>query len=426
MTAPQGTPSHLPFARHALGLWPAALASLALACGGGTTPNSADDQDPASTSAPPARKDAGPRDSGAASARDAAQPASSGPGASAEAGTRQTPDDNDPPSQGGPSGQDDPGLHDAGSAPTQPGSACGTGKRNDTPFGCSFAWGTNDPDDSLKNYGELSFLSKWVGYEVDKSGAIDKCDGCSWLGSKVQSSSAIPVYYAYFIGYFGSANGFADQNVNPDGPNLATDGAKLIRDHRAQLLDMYAGYAKKTAAAWPSKPLVWLLEGDFVQYTYDAQTSKLSLDELGALARDITCAIKGNMPNAVVALNHSTWLSDDVTNGYWQAMNAADYDLVWTTGVADNKGYFEAKADDSAYNKATATYAYVAKKTGRKILVDTSFGLSEMSDSWTSASASALNQRISDGVLAANVTKPAADYVATVENLSKQLSPVCK
>ena len=36
-------------------------------------------------------------------------------------------------------------------------------------------------------------------------------------------------------------------------------------------------------------------------------------DELGALAEDITCAIKNAAPNAIVGMNHSPWLADDET-----------------------------------------------------------------------------------------------------------------
>jgi hypothetical protein len=177
---------------------------------------------------------------------------------------------------------------------------------------------------------------------------------------------------------------------------------------------------------WPDKPLVWLLEGDFVQYTYKEQKSPLSLSELGDFARDITCAIKGNMPNAVVAINHSTWLSDEVTNGFWDAMNAADYDLVWTTGVANNSGFLEAKATPDVYNHATATFAYLSKKTGRKLLVDQGFGLSAMNDTWSTASPETLGQRIADGVIAVNAGTAPPNYVNTVKALTPKLTAVCK
>ncbi|HKU43446.1 MAG TPA: hypothetical protein VJR89_35030, partial [Polyangiales bacterium] len=303
---------------------------------------------------------------------------------------------------------------------------CPGPKLDSKPFGCKFAFGTNDPGGSLAGISELGFVSKWVGYELDKSGSLPRCDGCSWLTMNVAPTPLIPVYYAYFIGFFGKANGLPDGNENPNAPNLTTDAAQLIRDHRQQLIDIYAMYAKQTAAVWKDKPLIWLLEGDFVQYTGESQKNRLNYTELGALSRDITCAIKSNMPNALVAVNQSTWNADQVTRDFWAALKDSNYDLVWTTGVPNNMGFFEAGTNSSSYNKATATYAFVSQLTGRKIFVDTSFGLSGMSDSWSGASPSDLNARIADGVIAANVTMPASNYVQTVKALLPQLQPICQ
>jgi hypothetical protein len=331
------------------------------------------------------------------------------------------------PSESGGGAEGDASVRGDAAPPPSAGT-CGASTPNASPFGCKFAWGTNDPVNQLADAPQLGFVTKWVGYEVDKEGNFSSCDGCNWLKTQFASGSSVPVYYGYFIGFFGSKNGFMDQNVNPNGPNLATHGAKLIRDNREKVVDMYAQYAKQSATAYPDKPVVWLLEGDFVQYTYKEQMSALTIDELAELARDITCAIKGNMPKAVVALNHSTWLSDEVTNSLWEAMDRAgvNYDLVWTTGVANNMGLFEAAAKPDAYNNKTARYAYVAQKTKRKIIVDTSFGLSEMADTWATATPETLNMRIADGVIAANVTKPMSNYVAATQMLTQQLEPVCE
>lgn len=320
-------------------------------------------------------------------------------------------------------------MADAGTmAPTGGSGQCGSSERNLTPFGCKFAWGTNDPDDKLPNAQQLNFYTKWIGWEVEQSGALPFCDGCNWLKDKLSNTEVMPVYYAYFIGFFGSKNGFMDQNVNPNGPNLATHGAQLIRDHRAKIIEMYAWYARESAKVWPTKPMLWMLEGDFVQYTYEMQMGALSMKELAELARDITCAIKGNMPNAVVAINHSTWLSDEVTNAYWDelARVGVNYDMVWTTGVANNMGFLEEKATPDTYNAKTATYAYLFKKTGRKLLVDTSFGLSGMADTWATASPETLNMRIAEGVIAANVTMPPSNYVAATQMLTDRLDAVCE
>jgi hypothetical protein len=305
-------------------------------------------------------------------------------------------------------------------------SSCGCSMPDAHAFGCSFAWGTNDPSGSLASYNYLQFISKWVGYEVQQDGSVPSCDGCTWLSQQIAPTALVPVYYAYFIGYFGHVKGFMDGNQNPNGPNLTTDGAQLIRDQRQAIIDMYSGYAKRSYAVWTSKPLVWLLEGDFVQYAADSQKNKLSYMELGQLAADIACAIKSNMPNALVAIDHSTWNSDQVTNDFWNAMKAVSYDMVWTTGVANNNGFFDASTKPDAYNHATATYSYVHGLTGRPILVDTSFGLSQMGDSWSNADAATLNARIADGVIAANVTMPPGGYSSAIAALSPQLHPICQ
>jgi hypothetical protein len=183
-------------------------------------------------------------------------------------------------------------ISDAGiDAGSQPAGSCGASARVSTPFGCKFAWGTNDPGTSLAGSERLGFITKWVGLRGGQGREPARCDGCNWLGT-LAGKASIPVYYAYFIGYLGSANGFADQNVNPNGPNLATDGAQLIRAQRSKIVDMYASYARQSAAVWKDKPVVWLLEGDFVQYTYAEQKQTLSMRELAELARDVTCAIK--------------------------------------------------------------------------------------------------------------------------------------
>jgi hypothetical protein len=49
-----------------------------------------------------------------------------------------------------------------------------------------------------------------------------------------------------------------------------------------------------------------------------------------------------------------------------------------------------------------------------------------MSDTWVSAGAAVLNQRIAEGVIAANVTMPAAGYVAATESLTSSLNMVCQ
>jgi hypothetical protein len=310
------------------------------------------------------------------------------------------------------------GLTGAGGTAITVPTTCGSATPNLNPFGCSLAWGTNNPGGSLSNYTYLQFMSFWVGSEARADGTLSSCSACSWLtGQVARVGNIVPVFYAYIIGFYGHANGLPDGNVAPNGPNLTTGGANLIRNNRAKIIQMYGSYAQQVHTAWPTKPLVWLLEGDFIQYTGTTQANPLTYAELAQLAEDITCAIKANMPNAVVAINHSTWNTNAASNAYWGALAVVNYDMVWTSGAGNANGFFTAGTTASTYNSATATYAYLHRITGRTIIVDTSFGLSATGDSWSDAGAANVNARIADGVVGVNVTNQESGYAANIASL---------
>ena len=306
--------------------------------------------------------------------------------------------------------------------------ACGG--LNPNPFGCKFAWGLTDNGGSLAGYSYLQFMTTWIESGVKADGTFTTCSGCDWIKNSIApTNSLIPVYYAYMIGFLGHANGYVDGNQCPSGqptcPNLTTDGATLIRSKRSQIVQAYATYAKQTHEAWPTKPLVWLLEGDFIQYAGSSQSNPLTMAELIQLAADITCAIKSNMPNAVVAVDHSVWNPDQVTKDFWNAMKAVNYDMVWTTGVANNNGYIPADTGPSAYNAATAKYSVVHQLTGKTILVDDGCG-AETNEDWSKGSASLINSLISSGVIAfTHCGHLESNYQSLITALEPQLSSAC-
>ncbi len=363
-------------------------------------------------------------DSGSTAGENTGSSSASGASASSPSGSRSG---GAPTDAGGDSGKE---------AETPSGTGDG-GRATAQPFGCQFGWGEPSPSGALSSYSWLQFVSTWVGSEVKADGSLPSCSACSWLTGQIAPTKLIPVYYAYFIGFYGHANGLQDQNVAPNGPNLATGAGALILGAANsacpsgqlcasnKIVEMYAQYAQMSHAAWPTKPLVWLLEGDFVQYADSTQSKPLTYTQLGQLAALITTAIKSNMPNAVVAIDQSAWNDDSVTKSFWASMAMADYDLVWTTGVGNDGDFLNADASAQSYNGSTATYGFLHELTGKKILVDESAGMSQQSDTWSNQSAKTLNALIANGVIGINVSGAPSDYQANIAALASKLNSTC-
>jgi len=299
------------------------------------------------------------------------------------------------------------------------------------PFGCKFAWGEPSPASSSW----LAWVTNWMGGSVKADGSVSSCESCNWLKG-LASTNLIPAYYAYVIGFYGHANGLPDGNQS-SGPNLTTGGGALILGAanaacpsgqicaQNKIVQAYAYYAQQSHLAWPTKPLIWLLEGDYVQYAASSQSRPLTYPQLGQLAAQITMAIKTNMPNAIVAMDHSSWNSDDVTSSFWNAMKQANMDLIWTTGVGNNNGFIAAGTNASTYNGKTATYSYLHTLTGMNILVDESAGLSQAADTWSNQPAATINARISEGVIGINVSGAPSNFQGNVTALAPQLGSTC-
>ena len=136
-------------------------------------------------------------------------------------------------------------------------------------------------------------------------------------------------------------------------------------------------------------------------------------------------AYHGGREDLLDARNGSSWIDGDATA--WNAMKSVGvrYDFAWTTGVANNNGFFNSDVNSSTYNAATATYSYLHQVSGAKILVDDGCG-GNVDEDWSPSSASTLNSLIGSGVMAFNhCASLASDYQSLITAIEPQLNSTC-
>jgi hypothetical protein len=283
---------------------------------------------------------------------------------------------------------------------------------------CKFRWGMNWGSGTLPQ--SIDLVSIWVGYETDDG--MNQAVHDMLLDAKGRAN-VTPVYYAYFIPFKANIRaGLGDCNTDADGHNLCNEGAQWIRTNRSYIMTVYDTYARLTADLWGTqRPIIWLIEPDFIQYTYATQTNPFTRQEIADLASQIIDTVKARLPNAIISLFHATWTYNVAE--YWSHFNLAKIDMINITGMADQNGYFN---DGDAYNRAEATYAFLHATTGKPILADTSFGVTNQNDTWSDAQTSTLNSMIGDGVFAVIIEPPPSTYEQQIAALNPSLLSPCK
>ena len=287
------------------------------------------------------------------------------------------------------------------------------------PFGCAFAWGINDTGKAPPSF--VNFVSVWIGSEP-QGGLGGACNGCQSI-KRTGATNAIPVYYAYIIAFQGHNAGLGDCNLDSSG-NLCTDGAQLIRDKRSTILPIYANYAKMTHQVWPTKPLLWLLEPDFIQYTGKSQKNPLSLDRARAARRRYHLRDQ---------IEHAQRLGGDQPleldpRSPENAVLQCDADVGGRCGLhhrSRQRGGWLHQHGRFVHDGPDGTYASLHALTKKPIFVDTSFGVTAMADTWSTAPLDTLNARIADGVVAVNVNPMPSSYQTSIATLGPKLKSTC-
>jgi hypothetical protein len=306
----------------------------------------------------------------------------------------------------------------SGGAGASAGSAGANGKGGSKVFSqCRFHFGTIDS--KAKNNAALvqqldMFTPGWIG-QSDQFDMKYLCDeAVSPFGG------VVPAMVSYVIAFAARRDqGLEDCNVSGN-TNLCKYGATYIRGNRERILRLYEVYAKGFASACgTTRPLIWMMEPDYYQYTVGGDAQALSPKEAGELMTQIVGIVKQNLPNAVFSLDVSPWMPNDGRDWY-PNFTLADFTFIHTSGGGTEAGNTRIRNTDSM------TWRGVHEVTGKPILADTGYGVAGMSAghdaNWDVAAN--INARIGDGVISISQYNPNANWAQTIQQVRPQLMTI--
>jgi Divergent InlB B-repeat domain len=272
---------------------------------------------------------------------------------------------------------------------------------------------------SLQIPAGVDFIASFVGWTQDgdtKLAPAPKADKEGAMITDAKALSATPVWYSYIIAEGAkTAKNLTDCNVGGGSGTLCTEGANYIRANKSTILSQYTAYATFAASKWgTSKPMIWALEPDFVQYTEAAQNGGgLSNADAKQLLSDIADAITAKMPNAWISMDISPWKDQSAwING---AVPLTKFKFMNTSGGVALPG---ATIKD---NTSWSTVWGIAKKG---MIADDGYGAggtaTNPNSGWSDVSN--LNARINDGVVALMEALPGTSWGNTISGLRPQLN----
>jgi uncharacterized repeat protein (TIGR02543 family) len=303
---------------------------------------------------------------------------------------------------------------------------------------CKFNFGESWEGPGASYSAQSDYITIWIGDGGGKS-----TYNTYWEGDMLKQCKSgtlkgkTPVLYSYIIAFLAkNTGGLRDCDVAGQGSSssLCVSGANFIRNNRSKIIDKYGEFAAGAARDFgTSAPIIWLLEPDFLQYHeatsyWGTQANPLSLTEAGSLLTDIIAKIKTSLPNAQISFDISPWLGG--TN--WQtahkewlnAMPKSSFNYRNTSGGRTQGDQARIRSDANNL----ATWAGISSLSGVQIIADDGYGVGGASNNewyeWMSASA--LNARIADGVVALSIQKPASDFTSRIAAIRGSLNkPNC-
>lgn len=301
-----------------------------------------------------------------------------------------------------------------------------TGGGNPSPhdvFGsCRFHFGAIDQfaRDNPGIRAELDFFTPgWMGL----ADSFDQTYVCDDTAPGGPLEGLVPVVVAYVAAFYAKRhNGLNDCNVGS--PDLCTHGALFIKQNLANILEVYRSYAQGYAACYgTTRSIVFEMEPDWYQYTYDSQTERMTPNEAGSIMSQFVGAIREHLPNAVFSMDISPWVAPD--NGADHGANwFTNFDMSLFTFVHTSGGGTDA-SNAKIRSSNNMTWSGVRAASGKPVLADTGYGVNGSSaghdSNWDNPAY--INQRIADGVISISQYNPNSNWGETIAQIRDQLAP---
>lgn len=276
---------------------------------------------------------------------------------------------------------------------------------------CSFNFGMHwDKGPSFPD--EVGYVTIWTnqGFDGTYHGS---------MLSNLKNTKKTPVFYGYLIA---KTSGLGDCDVS-GGNNLCTEGANYIRRNMGKIENAYSSFAQSAAQIWGTeRQIVFMCEPDFYQYfqSGNQKGEPISFDSAGLIMGKIHAAVRKHLPQAEFSFDISPWIAQ---SGWFKEFDTASFSWANTSGGRTQGGAARIRSEN------TLTWANAASQTNRGIIADVGYGVGGGPDqtgieAWNSASN--LNARIADGVVA--ITNSLADnsWGNTLKTLRSQLKGTLK
>jgi hypothetical protein len=283
---------------------------------------------------------------------------------------------------------------------------------------CRFHFGTLDSK-ARSNPTMLAeidmFTSGWIGSGED----FNLSGVCTQTAPGAAFAGKVPALVSYIIAFTARRDeSLQDCNVS-SGANLCNAGATYIRNHlNDRIIPQYVKYAQGFAEACGSRPMIWMMEPDYYQYT-NTDPNKLTPQEAGEIMHTLVTTVKQYLPSAIFSMDISPWIPNDGAS-WFPNFTMSDFTFISTSGGGTAADNTKIRANNSM------TWAGVRQVTGKPILADTGYGVAGTSTGHDAVwdVVANINARIADGVISITQYNPVTTWGTTISQIRPELTPV--